>query len=135
MSSAETSDPDDQRLDKWLWAARFFKTRGLAVEAIKGGHVRVNDQPVKPAYPIRIGERIDLVRASERWTVIVRAHSTMRRPAAEAQALYEETPDSVSRRETVREMQRLAPTPGADLRGRPTKKDRRRLRAANPYAG
>lgn len=135
MSSSATSDPDDQRLDKWLWAARFFKTRGLAVEAIKGGHVRVNDQPVKPAYPIRIGERIDLVRASERWTVVVRAHSTMRRPAAEAQLLYEETPESIDRRETAREMHRLAPTPGADLRGRPTKKDRRRLRAANPYAG
>ncbi len=114
------------RLDKWLWAARFFKTRRLAVDAIASGQVQVNGERVKPAKEIRPGAQI-MVRTHLERTVIVQALATVRRGAAEAAQLYEETPDSLTRREQEREQRHLAPRrePGE---GRPTKRDRRHIR-------
>ena len=113
------------RLDKWLWAARFFKTRALSVQAIEGGKVRVNGERAKPAKEVRIGMEI-LVNTHVERTVIVRRLSTMRRPAVEAATLYEETPESITRREREIELRRLAPQREAG-EGRPTKRDRRRI--------
>ena len=126
-----TPSPASQRVDKWLWAARFFKTRSLATEAIHGGHVRVNGNPVKPARDVRLGDTLDITVSHQHWTVVVRGLNELRRPASEAQTLYDETEESRTRRETVREAQRLAPSPGSELRGRPTKKARRQIRGFN----
>ncbi|CAK0766759.1 heat shock protein Hsp15 [Gammaproteobacteria bacterium] len=116
---------DRVRLDKWLWAARFFKTRGLAVDAIEGGKVRVNGQRAKPAKEMKIGMEIN-VRAHVERTVIVRRLSDARRPATEAVTLYEETPESIIRREREVELRRIAPRREIG-EGRPTKRDRRRI--------
>jgi ribosome-associated heat shock protein Hsp15 len=115
------------RLDKWLWAARFFKTRSLAAAAVDGGKVKVNALPAKAAKEIKAGDRLDLTVGEAHWQVIVVAVNDQRRPAAEARLLYQETPDSLARRQREQEEKTLAPTPGADLRGRPTKKDRRQI--------
>ncbi|MBD5802475.1 Heat shock protein 15 [Azoarcus sp. Aa7] len=125
------SATERMRIDKWLWAARFFKTRSLANQAIEGGHVRLNGQAVKPARELRIGDSLDIVAGGTQWTVIVRGLNEQRRPAVEAQQLYEETPASAARRAAEKEERRLAPAPGSDLRGRPTKKARRQLRGFN----
>ncbi len=120
-----------QRIDKWLWAARFFKTRSLAAAAVDGGKVRWNGQTVKPAREVKPGDEIDIVAGELRWTVIVRGLNGQRRPAPEARLLYEETAESVARRLRQEEIRRLAPTPGADLKGRPTKKSGRLIRGFN----
>ena len=117
------------RIDKWLWAARFFKTRSLATEAVLGGHVQVGGTRVKPAWPVRVGETVEIRRGAYRWTVVVRALSERRGPAPEAAALYEETPESTAAREKQRLERRFARPLGADLGARPTKQDRRRLDA------
>jgi ribosome-associated heat shock protein Hsp15 len=117
-----------QRLDKWLWAARFFKTRSLAAAAIDGGKVHWNGQRPKPAREVGIGDALDIVAGEQRWTVIVRGLNPQRRPAPEARQLYEETEESQTRRTREQEQRRLAPTPGADIKGRPTKRDGRRIR-------
>ncbi len=124
--------PDDGqrvRLDKWLWAARFFKTRALASEAVNGGRVHLNDQRTKPSRDVRIGDAITITRpGAAPMAVTVQALSDRRGPAPEAQGLYAETPESVRERERDRLMRRMAPAPpGADLGARPTKRDRRRL--------
>jgi ribosome-associated heat shock protein Hsp15 len=120
-----------QRIDKWLWAARFFKTRSLAAAAVDGGKARWNGQTVKPAREVKPGDEIDIVAGELRWTVIVRGLNGQRRPAPEARLLYEETAESVARRLRQEEIRRLAPTPGADLKGRPTKKSGRLIRGFN----
>ena len=120
-----------QRIDKWLWAARFFKTRSLAAAAVDGGKVRWNGQTVKPAREVKPGDEIDIVAGELRWTVIVRGLNGQRRPAPEARLLYEETAESAARRLRHEEIRRLAPTPGADLKGRPTKKSGRLIRGFN----
>ncbi len=120
---------DRVRIDKWLWAARFFKTRSLATEAVQGGRVHVEGARVKPARDVRLGERIEIVLGQTTMTVVVRALGDRRGSAAAAALLYEETPESLHRREREREQRRLAPPPGADLAGRPSKRDRRRLDA------
>jgi ribosome-associated heat shock protein Hsp15 len=119
------------RIDKWLWAARFFKTRSLATAAIHAGHVRLNGQPPKPAREVRPGDILDIALGPVRWTLIVLALNEQRRPAAEAQRLYEETLESRARRETLRENLRIAPAPGGGLKGRPTKKARRLIHRFN----
>jgi len=113
------------RLDKWLWAARFFKTRTLAVEAIDGGKVRVNGERAKPAKEVKVGMKLT-VRAHLERTVIVKRISNMRRPATEAITMYEETPESIIERERATELRRLAPQ-RISGEGRPTKRDRRKI--------
>ena len=117
------------RIDKWLWAARFFKTRSLATEAVAGGRVHVEGQRVKPARDVRLGEAVQVTVGETTTTVVVRALADKRGPASQAVLLYDETPESRERRERERELRRLAPPPGADMRGRPGKRDRRRLEA------
>ena len=115
------------RIDKWLWAARFFKHRTAATEAVDGGKVKLNGLAVKPAREVRLGDRLDITVGEDTRTVIVRAIADKRGSAAVAQALYEETPESVAAREHARSLRKFAATPGADLHGRPTKRDRRRI--------
>ncbi len=116
-----------QRLDKWLWAARFFKTRPLAVEAINGGKVQVDGQRVKPGRSIRPGSRIVTHKGEYEWRIEVRALAKQRRPAAEAALLYQEDEASQRKRqEQVRERREAGQRPASE-RGRPTKRDRRRL--------
>ncbi|MGD9774193.1 RNA-binding S4 domain-containing protein [Diaphorobacter sp.] len=123
-----TTPPDAMRLDKWLWCARFYKTRSLAVEEIGKGRVTVNGQAAKAARDLRAGDTVALRQGPVARTVVVRALSSYRGPAPVAQQLYEETPDSIAARAQAAEARRLAPEPAATLReGRPTKRDRRSL--------
>lgn len=116
------------RLDKWLWAARFYKTRALAVEEIGKGRVTVNKQAAKASRELRLGDLIHLRQGAIEREVWVRGLSHIRGPAPQAQALYEETPESLAARERAAEARRLAPEPAASIaQGRPTKQDRRRL--------
>ena len=116
------------RLDKWLWAARFFKTRTAAAEAVDSGRVRVNGERTKPAREVRLDDRLEISQRASAMVVIVQAVSTMRGPAPAARQLYAETPDSSARRERLRESHRLGAEPADALQGRPTKRDARRLR-------
>ena len=127
----DAADPQCQRIDKWLWAARFFKTRSLAATALDGGRVRWNGQHVKPARELKPGDELEIVAGEVRWTVIVRGVNAQRRPAPEARLLYEETAASAARRLQQQEIRRLAPMPGANLKGRPTKKAGRLIRGFN----
>ena len=120
---------DTVRIDKWLWAARFFKTRGAATEAVLGGRVHVEGERVKPARDVHVGDRLDVTAGEVRRTVIVRGIAGKRGPASAAAALYEETPESIALREQRAAERRLARPLGADLGARPTKQDRRRLEA------
>ena len=114
------------RLDKWLWCARFYKTRSLAVEEIGKGRVTVNGQAAKAARELRVGDNVALRQGPVARTVVIRALSNMRGPAPVAQQLYEETPESIAARAQAAEARRLAPGPATALReGRPTKRDRR----------
>ena len=131
MSPIEKFPLTSLRIDKWLWAARFFKTRSLATEAIHAGHIKLNGNTVKPARELRLGDTLDLAIGDEKWTVEVLGLNDQRRPASEAQQLYAETPESHDRRAAAKEARRLAPAPGSDLRGRPTKKARRQIRGFN----
>lgn len=118
------------RIDKWLWAARFFKTRALAVEHIDKGRVLLNGQAVKPAHDVRAGDCI-CVRGPVTRTVFVRGLSQQRGPAPIAQQLYEETAESVELREKLWEQLQFAADPAQSLgQGRPTKRDRRELNRA-----
>ena len=119
------ADTPGQRIDKWLWAARFFQPRSLATAAIQAGHIRLNGATPKPARDVRPGDMLEISLGPVRWTVVVRQLNEQRRPAIEAQLLYDETEESRARRSVQRENLRLAPAPGSDLRGRPTKKARR----------
>ncbi len=119
------------RLDRWLWAARFFKTRSLAAEAATGGHVQVGGRRAKPSHPVRVGDEICVTKGPYRWTVVVEGLSERRGPATEAARLYKEHPESIEERERLREQRRLDPHPFVDpafkSKGRPSKRDRRRL--------
>jgi len=118
------------RIDKWLWAARFYKTRGAATEAVLGGLVQVNGQRVKPSKETRAGDRIEVRVGHVQRTVVVVGVAERRGPASVAATLYEETPESVAAREQAALERRTAPPPlGADLGARPTKQARRRLDA------
>jgi len=126
---------DDVRLDKWLWAARFYKTRSLAVDEIAKGRVSVNGQPSKPARALRVADRVELRREGVIREVVVRALSEMRGPAPVAQALYEETPESIARRAQQAEERRFGAEPSQAIeQGRPTKRDRRRLADWNRWS-
>jgi len=115
------------RLDKWLWAARFFKTRSLAQQAVAGGRVQLNGDRTKPAHEVKAGDSV-IVRVGDwRWEVKVKGLSDRRGPAEEARKLYDETAESRAERERVSDLRRWGTEPAADLKGRPTKRDRRRM--------
>jgi ribosome-associated heat shock protein Hsp15 len=120
---------DAVRIDKWLWAARFYKTRGAATEAVLGGHVQVNGVRVKPAKEVRVGDNLVIRKREVQWTVEVRAVAERRGPASVAATLYEEAAESRAGREQLQLERRLARPLGADLGERPTKQARRRLEA------
>lgn len=111
------------RIDKWLWAARFFKTRTLAVEAIDAGHVSVNGERAKPAKALKAGDAVAVRRPPFEHVVVVKAFSERRGPASEAALLYEETPESRARRSALAAEMKAQPAPR--FKGRPTKKTRR----------
>ena len=116
------------RIDKWLWAARFFKTRGLAQTAIENGRVLVDDQRVKPARTLRTGERLTIRIADSEQQVEVLSLTDRRGPAPVARELYRETPESIARREASARLRRIAPEPAWSIeQGRPTKRDRRQI--------
>jgi ribosome-associated heat shock protein Hsp15 len=117
------------RIDKWLWAARFFKTRGAATDAVAGGRVHVNGVRVKPAKEVRSSDTVEVTIGDLRWTVVVQRLADKRGPARIAATLYEETDESRADRERRVAERRLARPPGADLGARPTKQDRRRIEA------
>ena len=120
---------DAVRIDKWVWAARFFKTRSLATDAVLAGHVQVNGTRVKPSKEVRDGDAIELRIETVQWSVVVTGLSDKRGSATVARTLYAETPVSVAAREEQALARRLARPLGADLGERPTKQDRRRLDA------
>jgi len=123
------------RLDKWLWAARFYKTRALAAEEAGKGRVTVNGLAAKPAREIKPGDLLELRQGAVLRTVQVQGLSAIRGPAPAAQALYAETPESVARREAAAEHRRLAPEPSQAIeQGRPTKRDRRQLADWNRWS-
>jgi len=122
---------DSQRLDKWLWSARFYKTRLLAVEAISGGHVHVNGHHCKPSKAVRVGDEIEITKGPYRWHLVIETLAQRRGPASEARQLYSERADSMQKREAMRAERKLvAPAPGK----RPDKRQRRKIiRFINKY--
>ena len=115
------------RLDKWLWAARFFKTRSLAQQAIEAGRVKLSGERVKPAHALRISDALWVRVGDFEWSLHVKALSERRGPAAEARKLYEETEASRAERARRADLRHWGPEPAAEIKGRPTKRDRRRL--------
>ena len=126
--------PGRVRIDKWLWAARFFKTRTLAAEAVELGRVRVNGERVKPAREARVGDRVEVHVGDLRCEFVIRALSAQRGPAPIAQQLYEEPADSRVRRERRRELLRYGAEPARSIKGRPTKREGRVLRSTREAA-
>ena len=120
---------DSIRIDKWLWAARFFKTRSLASEQVGLGRVLLAGQRLKPSRDVRPGDRLTIERGDETFEVFVEALSNVRGPAKEAQKLYRETEDSIKRREAQKELRKFANEPSTAItQGRPTKRDARVLK-------
>ena len=115
------------RIDKWLWAARFFKTRSAATDAVVGGRVQLNNARVKPSKEIRAGDTVEVRIGQLQWTLVVRGLSDKRGSATVATTLYDETAESIVAREQRSVELRLARPLGADLGGRPTKQARRRI--------
>jgi ribosome-associated heat shock protein Hsp15 len=113
------------RLDKWLWAARFYKTRSLAQQAIAAGQVRLAGERVKSSHEVRPGDGVSIRKSDFQWDVVVRGISEQRGPASVAQKLYEETSESRAERERRMDLRRWGAEPAAALKGRPTKRDRR----------
>jgi ribosome-associated heat shock protein Hsp15 len=124
MTTHSSSHPS-VRIDQWLWAARFFKTRSLAKQAIDGGKIEVNGARCKPARAIHVGDTLTISRGIERFEVVVESLSAKRGPATQAVGLYAETPASIERREKEREAQRLSRQAYQPPPGRPSKRDRR----------
>jgi ribosome-associated heat shock protein Hsp15 len=115
------------RLDRWLWAARFFKTRALAAAAVAGGKVQVNGTRAKPAKQLHVGDGVRVRVGPYEWLVNVRALSERRGPPKVAQTLYEESPVGRAARERLAELHKIAPAPAYQGKGRPTKKERREI--------
>ncbi|KQV44760.1 RNA-binding S4 domain-containing protein [Duganella sp. Root336D2] len=116
----------DVRVDKWLWAARFFKTRQLAIDAIDKGKVRLsNGERIKPSRNAKLGERLHIDNGADEWDVLVVGISGKREGAPIARLLYEESEESLARRAALIERRKMFPEPFADNKGRPTKRDRR----------
>ena len=119
------SPPPALRIDRWLWAARFFKTRSSAAAAVSGGKIHLNGQRTKPAKAVRAGDRLDVRRGENRWEITVLGTAARRGPASEARTLYEEHPESIERRAREREERRERHLVAGS--GRPTKRDRRKF--------
>lgn len=115
------------RVDKWLWAARFFKTRSGAQQAIDGGRVKLNGERIKPAKTLTVGDTLVIHIGIYEWTITVREVSDRRGPASVARELYEERAESVARRVELAERRKAFGHPGAEREGRPTKRERRQL--------
>ncbi len=115
------------RIDKWLWAARFFKTRGLSQTAIENGRVLLADTRIKPAHAVKVGDALTITAGERTFEVEVLGLSEVRGPAPVAQQLYRESPASIARRADEAEQRRLVREPSATISGRPTKRDRREL--------
>jgi ribosome-associated heat shock protein Hsp15 len=113
------------RIDKWLWAARFFKTRSLAAEAVTGGKIEINGARAKPSRIMRLGDKLNIRRGLFEWTVVVKGLTKLRGPAAEAQVLYEETEESIRKREATSAQLKFEGPLEFNIPGRPSKKDRR----------
>ena len=113
------------RIDKWLWAARFFKTRSLAADAVTGGKIDVNGARAKPSRIMRFGDKLNIRRGPYESTIVVKGLAKLRGPASEAQLLYEETEESIRRRELTSAQLKLERPPEFHSPGRPSKKDRR----------
>jgi ribosome-associated heat shock protein Hsp15 len=123
-----TEPADRLRIDKWLWAARFFKTRSLAAQAVDGGRVRLNGVRVKPAKEVKPGDELTVHIGELEWVIDVRALSARRGPAEAARRLYEEREESRARRQVAIDARTALPEPAFGLRGRPTKRDRRMMK-------
>jgi ribosome-associated heat shock protein Hsp15 len=126
---AKPADDNDntQRLDKWLWAARFYKTRSLAVEAINGGKVHLNDHRVKPSRTLKPEDILTISKPPYEFVITVLGLSNKRGPATEAQKLYQETAESLEKRELIREQIKNEPLGYRHEKGRPSKRDRRHI--------
>ena len=122
-----TMDTNPVRIDKWLWAARLVKTRALAVDAIRGGRVKVNGAPAKPSKDVKPGDELEFTQGAIRMTVTLKGTAERRLPAADAQQLYDETEDSREQREQRLAEMRMTRPQGVDRNARPTKKERRDL--------
>jgi ribosome-associated heat shock protein Hsp15 len=120
-------DADRVRLDRWLWAARFFKTRALAAAAVGGGKVSVNGSRAKPAKQVQVGDSLRIRIGPYDWLVTVRAVTERRGSARDAQLLYEESPEGRAARDRLAEAHKIAPAPAYQGKGRPTKKERREI--------
>lgn len=118
---------DPVRIDKWLWAARFFKTRSLATDAVDGGKVRLNGERVKPARSVKPGDLLDIDNGSTEWQVEVRDLADKRGSATIAQTLYAETEHSIAERQKKSEQRKYFREPAEAIKGRPTKRDRRQI--------
>ena len=118
---------DKVRIDKWLWAARFYKTRAMATEAINGGHVHLNGQRIKPAREVSVGDKISITKVPYTFVIHVKALSVKRGSAAIAQTLYKETPASQLQREALRQQQRLHAANSPSPKKRPDKQQRRKI--------
>lgn len=127
MPGPSLSPSESTRVDKWLWAARFFKHRSAATEAVDGGRVKLNGASVKPARAVKVGDRIDITLADANITIVVTAIAERRGSAEIARQLYTETDESVERRAAARATRALSAAPGSSLHGRPTKRDRRQI--------
>jgi ribosome-associated heat shock protein Hsp15 len=125
MSKEMEENNESIRIDKWLWAARFFKTRSLAADAVTGGKIDVNGARAKPSRIMRLGDKLNIRRGPYESTVVVKGLAKLRGPASEAQLLYEETEESIRRRELTSAQLKLERPPEFHNPGRPSKKDRR----------
>ncbi|NHZ33784.1 RNA-binding S4 domain-containing protein [Massilia rubra] len=121
---------DNVRIDKWLWAARFFKTRSLATDAVDTGKVRLDGERIKPARTVKLEDKLLIDNGADTWEVRVLRISDVRGGAPVARTLYEETEESVSKRENDAEARKLYREPGTTIKGRPTKRDRRAISKA-----
>lgn len=123
----ETTEPQTLRIDKWLWAARFFKTRALAAEAIKGGKVEINGQKAKPAKTVRVNDELRIRRGPYEYLITVLGITSQRGPASQAATLYQESLESIQRREALSLEIKAQAVASPRFSGRPSKRDRRRI--------
>ena len=122
---------DTTRIDKWLWAARFFKTRTLATDAVDNGKVRLNGERIKPSRNVKTDDTLDIENGATKWEVTVLAISDVRNSASVAQTLYAETERSLAKRQNEAEQKKFFREPSAAIKGRPTKRNRRQLDRSN----